>query len=107
MTQNENMFTVNISKYGDSVGPREIGKEIRERAIAHLKEGKKILFSFRGVHLISSGFSDELFGLLFAEIGEDKFKNEIKINEFDNDNDKNIIIAAIIRALEYRKKLQK
>jgi hypothetical protein len=95
---------VKLSGYGDSLGPREIGKEIRESVSPQLKEGNNVFFSFRDVHLISSGFADELFGMLFVELGEERFKNQIKLNDFNDEKERDFVIKAIKNSLEFRKK---
>ena len=107
MIQENGFFTVHLSQYGESLGPREKGKEIREMVSFKLKEGKNVFFSFKDVHLISSGFADELFGLLFVELGEERFKSKIKLNDFNNEEEKRLTIKAIINSLEFRKRQSK
>jgi len=95
---------IKLGEYGESLGPREIGRNICKEAMSDLKEGKKILFSFHNVHLITSGFADELFGELFVQLGEETFRNNIQLNDFDNEKDKDFVINTIKRSLEYRKR---
>lgn len=104
MIKESKAMVINLSQYGDSLGPREIGKRIRESISSNLKEGSNISFSFRDVHLISSGFADELFGILFVELGEERFKNQVKLNDFNDEKERDFVIKAIKNSLEFRKK---
>jgi len=95
---------VKLAEFGNSLGTREFGKELREKTLSLIKEGHKVLFDFSNISIISSALADELFGLLLIELGEDEFKNNIKVNKFDNEEVKNLILLIINRALDFRKK---
>ena len=53
--------------------------------IENLMDNKKctIEFDFKGIHLISSSFADEVFGLLFAELGPIRFGNLCQFKNVD------------------------
>lgn len=94
---------IKLSDLGQSLGTRELGREIRENALISIKkENAKIFFDFSNVHIISSAFADELFGKLFNDLGRDVFLNNVKINKFTNGEDKKMILLIIKRALEFR-----
>ncbi len=100
---NNNVEVVRFVEHGQSLGPRDLGKNVRESVEALLKDGKKVLFDFKGVHLISSAFADEIFGKLFVSLGEDVFKRNVKINGFDNEEDKKLILFIIQKGINYRR----
>ena len=101
--KNGDLETIKLSTFGSSIGTRELGREIRERALSFVKnEKKKVLFDFSDVHVISSAFADELFGKLFIELGKDLFKDAVKVNRFSNDEDQKVILLIIRKALEFR-----
>lgn len=94
---------VHLNKYGSSMGTRELGNSIREEVLSLVKQGDNIRFDFAGVSLISSAFADELFGKLFVELGEHAFRDRIKVNNFDNDGSKEVILLAINKSIAFRK----
>jgi len=94
---------INLNKFGSSMGTRELGSSIREEVLSLIKQGNNLLFSFSGVSVISSAFGDELFGKLFIELGEEEFKNKIKVNNFDNEESKKIILLVINNGIAYRR----
>ncbi|MFH1440999.1 MAG: STAS-like domain-containing protein [Candidatus Omnitrophota bacterium] len=94
---------IHLNKYGSSMGTRELGSSIREEVLSLINQGNNILFDFSGVSVISSAFGDELFGKLYIELGEEIFKNKIKVNNFDNEESKEIILLIINNGINYRK----
>jgi hypothetical protein len=80
--------TIKLSDFGKSLGTREFGKELREQVVSFIKGGNRVLFDFSNINIISSAFADELFGKLFVELGESVFKDNIKVNKFDNEEAK-------------------
>jgi hypothetical protein len=100
---NEIIEIIKLSPFGASIGTRELGREIRDKAISFIKnDKKKVLFDFSDVHLISSAFADELFGKLFVELGKELFKESVKVNMFTNDEDRRVILLIIKEALDFR-----
>jgi|GEM_PF-1338555 len=94
---------IQLSKFGNSMGTREFGRELREKSLELIKNGAGIIFDFSSINIISSAFADELFGKLFLELGEEAFKNNIRINKFDNEETRNLIILIINKAVDFRK----
>ena len=100
---NKEIENIKFSEFGSSLGTRELGRKIRENTLSLIQSQKRIMFDFHGVHIISSAFADEIFGKIFLDIGEESFRESIKINGFDNDEDKNLILIIIQKAIEFRK----
>ena len=94
---------IRLAEHGSSLGTRELGNEIREKVTVLVKsEGKKVLFDCTGVHVLSSAFADELFGKLLSKLGKENFLASIKVNKFDSEEDRKVILLVIRKALEYR-----
>jgi hypothetical protein len=93
---------IKLSELGESLGPRGLGKELRECALTHIRAQKTVLFNFAGMKVISSQFADELFGRLFAELGKEQFAASVKINGFDNEDAKKLILTVIQKGIEFR-----
>ncbi|MFA6170048.1 MAG: STAS-like domain-containing protein [Candidatus Margulisiibacteriota bacterium] len=98
-----NIKEIKLNSIGLSLGTREIGGELREKALIEIKNGSKIHFNFNGITMISSAFADELFGKLFEALGEDSFKAKIRINNFDNEEIKNLVLLLISNSINFRK----
>jgi hypothetical protein len=83
-----------------SFGTRASGKLARTQ-IENLMDNRKrtIEFDFDGVSLISSSFADEVFGMLFLELGPIKFGNLCKFKNVDP-----TVQALIDRAIYQRMK---
>lgn len=99
----EKIKTINLSDFGKSMGTRELGNKIRNDILSFLKDNSQVLFDFSNIDIISSAFADELFGKLFNEIGEEAFKNKVKINNFSNEEAKKLILLIINKAIAFRK----
>ena len=100
---NKEIHTIKFFEFGSSLGTRDLGRKIREDVVTLIQNQKRIMFDFHGVHLISSAFADEIFGKLFLNLGEESFRENIKINGFDNEEDKNLILLIVQKAIDYRK----
>jgi hypothetical protein len=98
-----NIEVIKLCEFGKSVGTRELGAQIRERILPIIKNGDQVLIDFSSISIISSAFADELFGKLFAELGETNFKDHIKVNRFDNDETKKLILLIINKSISFRK----
>ncbi|MFC1510157.1 STAS-like domain-containing protein [Candidatus Omnitrophota bacterium] len=94
---------IKLMEFGSSFGTRELGKKIRVEVEEFIQQGCRIMFDFKGVHMISSAFADEIFGKLFIIIGEEEFKSRVKINGFDNEEDKKVILFLIQKGISFRK----
>lgn len=92
-----------LSEYGKSVGTRELGTQIREKVLSIIKTSHQVLFDFSSISIISSAFADELFGKLYDELGETAFKNYVKVNKFDNEETKKLILLIINKGISFRK----
>ena len=94
---------IKLLDFGSSLGTRDLGRKIREHSLFLIQKQKRIMFDFHGVHLISSAFADEIFGKIFLDLGEAEFRENIRINGFDNNEDKNLILLIIQKAIDFRK----
>lgn len=57
------------------------------------------------MEVISSAFADEIFGKLFAFMGEKDFRERIRINAFANEEAKSLISLIIGKAIKFRKSI--
>lgn len=94
---------IHLKDHGSSMGTRELGESIREKAVDAINKGSHVVFSFSGVSIISSAFADELFGKIFKELGEEVFRNKIRINNFDDEDSKKFISFLINKSIAFRR----
>ena len=94
---------IQLKKFGSSMGTRELGESIREKALDAINKGSHVVFDFSGVSIISSAFADEVFGKIFKELGEEVFKNKIRVNHFDDEDSKKIISFLINKSIAFRR----
>jgi hypothetical protein len=94
---------IKLSNYGNSLGTRDVACNLRHDALEQIHRGNRVLFDFSDIEIISSGFSDELFGKLYKSLGEKRFYAEVKLNGFSTESSMNLIMLIIKRSLEFRK----
>ena len=94
---------VNLYEYGSSMGTRELGCKIRKETLSLIEDGFCVFFDFSDIKIISSAFADELFGKLYVELGEQIFKDKVKVNNFDDEESKNVILLIINKGIMFRK----
>ncbi len=82
-----------------SFASRAAGKpvKIKLRNLADMCPGQKIILDFSGVSVISSSFADEVFGMLFVELGPMKFMTSIAFQ-----NASPTVVGLIDRAISLR-----
>lgn len=68
---------IKLAEYGKALGPRILGVKIKDSILEKIENESEIQFDLTGVENLSTGFSKELFGELYIELGED-FKSKIK-----------------------------
>ena len=65
------------------LGSRRSGERIRNMIENLLRERRPIILDFNGISIISSSFSDEVFGRLFVEMGPRDFMKRIAMRNVD------------------------
>lgn len=86
-------MTIHFNKYGDSLGTRQLGAQIRSEIELLLAKNEKLIFDFDGVQLIANSFADECFGKLIFAFEFSILKNKIEFknaNEFNRQVIKNV-----------------
>ncbi|MBF0595588.1 MAG: STAS-like domain-containing protein [Candidatus Omnitrophica bacterium] len=99
----KNVQVIRLADFGQSVGSRDLGGQLRAKVESLIAEGARVLFSFKGITIISSAFADEVFGKLFIELGENKFKESVTVNDFDSPDQKNLIMMIIKKGISFRR----
>ena len=79
------MAIVRLSEFGDSLGTRFLGEEVRRIIETHLNQGESLHIDFSGVTAITHSFADEVFGELVFALGLDRFKQVIRFEGVNED----------------------
>ncbi len=70
-----------LNKWGDFLGTRELGVEIRQEIINILKINSSVTIDFEGINMISHSFADEFVGKLVGELTSNIFKDKIRFSK--------------------------
>lgn len=60
--------------YGTDFGTRDMGQKLRQKLLALIKEGEKVVLDFTGVNVVSNSFADECIAKLLLEMPLDELK---------------------------------
>ena len=74
------MVTFSFRDYGDNLGTRQLGSQVRERLMPLLKGDDIIVVDFTGVNVVSNSFADECIAklLLTMSLAELKARTTFK-----------------------------
>lgn len=64
-----------FKEYGESMGTRRLGGEIREKAISAIKNSQFVVFDLSDVKVLSNCFADECFGKLVEDFSLSEIKS--------------------------------
>lgn len=73
------MEIIRVRDWGESLGSRALGTQIRKEVASHLDQGQTVRLDFTEVRLASPSFVDELVGKLFLQRDEAELKQKLKI----------------------------
>ncbi len=73
------MEIIRVRDWGESLGSRALGTQIRKEVASHLEQGQTVRLDFTEVRLASPSFVDELVGKLFLQRAEAELKQKLKI----------------------------
>lgn len=58
------MVTFSFRDYGENLGTRQLGLQVRERLLPLLEHGERVVLDFTGVDVVSNSFADECIAKL-------------------------------------------
>ena len=68
------MVEFKFIEYGTDFGTRDMGKKLREKLLALIKTGEKVVLDFTGVNVVTNSFADECIAKLLLEMPLDDLK---------------------------------
>lgn len=95
----ENNLHLLMKDESPSFGTRAVAKPVKQKILnlIELCKGRKIIIDFSDIPVISSSFADEIFGMIFLELGPMKFMQLINIV-----NTTETVCSLIDRAIKQR-----
>ncbi|KXB48708.1 hypothetical protein HMPREF3188_00094 [Tissierellia bacterium KA00581] len=88
------MNRIILSEFGNTLGTRVLGIEVRSVFNELFNQNDTIFLDFNNIRVVTNSFADELIGKKVKEIGLDTFKNSVKIINA-NENVKSVIKKSI------------
>lgn len=82
------------------------GQKVYERLASALKEGGRVVLSFRNVSTLTSAFLNAAIGQLYGEFSEEQIRSLLKVQDIQSD-DLALLKRVIETAKEYFKDPQK
>ena len=62
------MVTFCFRDYGENLGTRPLGRQVRERLMPLLEGGERVVLDFTGVNVVSNSFADECIAKLLISM---------------------------------------
>ena len=94
--------TISFDLFGSTLTTRSLGKEVREKIELLISSGHRIQIDLSKIELMTSGFTDEVFGILFENLGMSEFQKNLSFNFPKEDEKKKLLLALISRAINDR-----
>lgn len=58
------MVTFSFRDFGENLGTRQLGQQVRQQLIPLLKKDERVVLDFTGVNVVSNSFADECIAKL-------------------------------------------
>ncbi len=68
------MVTFAFREYGENLGTRQLGAEIREKLLPLLRQDERVILDFTGVNVVSNSFADECIAKVLLEMPLEELK---------------------------------
>lgn len=62
------MVTFIFREYGENLGTRPLGRQVRERLLPLLEQDERVVLDFTGVDVVSNSFADECIAKLLLSM---------------------------------------
>lgn len=69
------MVTFRFRDYGENLGTRQLGCQVRERLMPLLEGGGRVVLDFTGVDVVSNSFADECIAKLLLTMSLEELKD--------------------------------
>ena len=87
------MVTFKFIEYGTDFGTRDMGQKLRQKLLALIETGEKVVLDFTGVNVVSNSFADECIAKLLLEMPLDELKHHTTFCGLNPIAERSILVA--------------
>ena len=96
------MRVFKFSDYGDSMGTRILGAQIRTDLRPLLDQGEKVVLDFSGIDIVTNAFADECIAKLLLEMSLEELKSKTTFTGLTPLAERSILTALKRRLIQIR-----
>ena len=79
--------------YGTDFGTRDMGQKLRQKLLALINAGEKVVLDFTGVNVVSNAFADECIAKLLLEMPLDELKRQTTFRGLNPLAERSVLVA--------------
>lgn len=79
--------------YGTDFGTRDMGQKLRQKLLALIESGEKVILDFTGVNVVSNSFADECIAKLLLEMPLDDLKRHTTFRGLNSLAERSVLVA--------------
>lgn len=87
------MVDFKFIEYGTDFGTRDMGQKLRQKLLALIETGEKVVLDFTGVNVVSNSFADECIAKLLLEMPLDELKRHTTFCGLNPIAERSILVA--------------
>lgn len=87
------MVEFKFIEYGTDFGTRDMGQKLREKLLALINSGEKVVLDFTGVNVVSNSFADECLAKLLLEMPLDELKRHTTFRGLNPLAERSVLVA--------------
>ena len=87
------MVEFKFIEYGTDFGTRDMGQKLRQKLLALINNGEKVVLDFTGVNVVSNSFADECLAKLLLEMPLDKLKRHTTFRGLNPLAERSVLVA--------------
>lgn len=80
-------------EYGTDFGTRDMGQKLRQKLLALINNGEKVILDFTGVNVVSNSFADECIAKLLLEMSLDELKRSTTFKGLNPLAERSVLVA--------------
>ena len=87
------MVEFKFIEYGTDFGTRDMGQKLRQKLLALINAGDKVVLDFTGVNVVSNSFADECIAKLLLEMPLDELKRHTTFRGLNPLAERSVLVA--------------
>lgn len=87
------MVEFKFIEYGTDFGTRDMGQKLRQKLLALIDAGDKVVLDFTGVNVVSNSFADECIAKLLLEMPLDELKRHTTFRGLNPLAERSVLVA--------------